>query len=1053
MSGELGKASLDLTADTTGLDEGKVAIDRIESSLDALAEIARITEDALGNVKMGAAQSAESRVTAQGILDGVRGISDEARTAALELDNVKLSASQAAETDIVGDAIDRKLKEITRNANEARRATESVGLTGAGGAVFDETAGRFRGEGGRFVAGGGSGGSSGGSGDGHRNPGEGIGPFGSGYGRIGLLGTAIGAGVLTVPAAGPAIAGLLATLPTLAAAGVGALGTLGLAFDGVTKAIEGNKQAFDKLGPSAQQFVLTIRSLSGWFDKLRETAGASLFPGLTAGLKSALSPGTVAAITKAVQEFGTAIGEAGAMWGKYFGSPEFQSIVGPLMQAGAHNFTIIAGAALSCFDALGVLGRAAIPLTTWISKGIADGARLVDNWLHAKDASGQLAGAMNEAETSLRLVGGLIVSIGKAFYALGAALYPVAKVAVKDLTDGFNALAGWISRNQTVIREIVGGALKDLVASLKAAGDVLKAFYGVLKDVFGANRAGIIAGIVAIGAAIALALGPQALAITGAILAVGEIIRHWSAIETWFTGFGKFLESVFEGAWTGIKGIFDLGVYAVLVQFKLLIAGLKDGLGWIPGLGGKIKSALNDVEGYIESFRTNGLKDLSAAGNQMGSAWGNAFTKTTGTATTTSWSAVQAGWSTDGLKNIAAGGTAMGTAWGSAFTTATGASISVAIAQVNAFKATAPFLPASYTIPGLKDPFTTPTTTLGGGTKATKGKPKPLNTALPTKLQDAIDAAQAGHGDLDKANAAAYAYYEGLLKKHPTDKSAIYSAETPYAPPGTGGSVFTTPPPFTTGLGPKPKKPPVIPPAASHAEQLASRNAAKARALGNTGETAKRYLDQELADLTTATKLLKTKYESATGAARTQLFAALTTVRNKITTVRTELKKTITSDRAAELQFAVDQAKDAVASATKGTAAYNKAVTAEEAALRAQIKYLDARAKNSKLSLAARTKAINEETADKKALTALLKPLTTATGNANEAQFLSDYAAIIQADAPNANPVGGSGATDTHLYEIKHELRQQTPLLKKGLQRASFPATSYAAGTAGAVSG
>lgn len=1018
MSGELGKASLDLTADTSGLDEGRLSVGRMDDSLDALAAVAKIAEDALASVKMGAGQSAESKVSAEGILSGVRGISEEALVAARELDRVKLGAAQAAETDAVGDSIDRKLNGIGRNADEARRKLDRVKLEGG-------TPGRS---------------------------GVGVGPFGSGFGRIGLLGTAIGAGVLTAPAAGPAAGGLLAALPTFAAGGVGALGTLALAFDGVTKAIGGDKAAFDKLGPSAKEFTLTIRSLSGWFDKLRETAGASLFPGLTAGLKSALSPGTVAAITQAVKEFGTAIGQAGAMWGRYFGSPEFQSILGPLMQAGAHNFTIIAGAALSLFDALGVLGRAAIPLTTWMTQGIAAGAKLVDNWLHAKDASGQLASGLNEAKTSLQLVGHLIEALGKVVYALGAALYPVAKVAVKDLTDGLNLLAGWITRNQTVIREIVGGALKDLVAVLKTAGTALSDFYKAMKGSLG-NSAPIIAGITAIGAAIALFLGPEAVAIAGAIFAAGEIIRHWSAIKTWFSDFGSFLEGIFSGAWTAIKGIFDLGIYGVLLEFRILVAGLKSGLGWIPGIGGKIKAALGAVDGFIDNFRTNGLKDLAKAGDQMGSAWGDSFAKSTSAGVTGSWNNLTTGWSTDGLKTVAAGGTDMGTAWGNAFTTATGAAITTAWGQFNAFQ--------QYTLPSLQGPFGTTTKpgVLDKGTPQPIGPSQgllqgpPINTALPKKLQDAIDAAQAGHGSLDKANAAAYAYYENLLKKNPADKQAIYSAETPYAPAGAGGSVFTQPPPFTKNLGPKPKAAPVIPPAASHAEQLASRNAAKARALGNVGETAKRYLDNEVADLTTAANLLKTKYESSTGAARTQLFAALTTVRNKITTVRTELKKTITSDRAAELQFAVDQAKDAVASATVGSAAYKKAITAEDDALRAQVTYLAARAKNSKLSLAERTKAINQETADEKSLTALLKPLKTGAdaAAANEAQFLSDFAAITENDASNATPA--TGATDTHLYEIKHELRQQTPLLKAGLKKAKFPSSGFALSTPSAVTG
>src|SRR5436309_9320394 len=98
-----------------------------------------------------------------------------------------------------------------------------------------------------------------------------MGPIGSGFGRIGLRGAAVGGGVLTAPAAAPALVGLLAATPVLAGAAAGSLGVLALAFDGVGKAISGDKKAFDGLGPSAQAFVQTVRSLDGWFDKLKET--------------------------------------------------------------------------------------------------------------------------------------------------------------------------------------------------------------------------------------------------------------------------------------------------------------------------------------------------------------------------------------------------------------------------------------------------------------------------------------------------------------------------------------------------------------------------------------------------------------------------------------------------------------------------------------------------------------------------------------------------------------------------------------------------------------
>lgn len=461
MSEDLGKSVLVLEANLTpfrkNMKAGKGDADAMQHALDAVAAVANIAESALNDVRMKPSQGAETKATAESIISGVRGIGEEARRAARDLDDVKLDSANAAETTASGDIIDRKLKDIVGNANEARRSLESVRLAGAAAA--------------------GSGGSNGG-----RN-GVGVGPFGSGFGRMGVLGAAVAGGTLLGPAAGPGALGLLAAIPTLATTGAGAIGTLALAFAGVGKAIGGDKKAFDALLPVQQAFVQQVRSLTGWLDKLKQTAASNMFPGLTEALHSALSPGTLSAVTTAVAEFGRAIGNAGAAWGRYFGSAEFQSIFGPLMATGARNLSLMSDAALHLFDAMGVLARAAIPLTSWMTEGIAAGSRWADAFLHAKDATGALGRSMDEAKTSLQLVGNLFGALLRAVGDLGSALYPVSKIAVKDLTDGLNALADIIKRNKDGIREIVSGALDALVSTVKIAAPIVAKLAHALGDV------------------------------------------------------------------------------------------------------------------------------------------------------------------------------------------------------------------------------------------------------------------------------------------------------------------------------------------------------------------------------------------------------------------------------------------------------------------------------------------------------------------------------------------------------------------------------------------
>jgi hypothetical protein len=562
-----------------------------------------VTERAMGRVKVSEKQAVESGRNVDRITRSIGHIPRAAIEATERLERVKLTAAQAAETTTFGDRISNTLDKISRKAGEARRALMSVRLAGAGGA------GGLGGEEGSFRPPGGGGG---------RN-GVGVGVFGSGYGRIGVMGAAVGAGTLLGPAAGPAALGLLAAIPTLAAAGAGALGVLALGFQGVGKAIGGDKKAFDGLTRSQQQFVLGIRSLSGWFDRLKETAASSMFPGLTAGLHAALSPQTLAAITKAVQQFGTAIGQAGAQWGRYFGSSQFTSVFGPLMSAGAQTFRVMSDAALHLFDALGVLGKAAIPFTSWITRSIDAGSRWLSVWLRAKDATGQLGGAMNEAKTSLQIVAGLFMSLVRVVGALGQALYPVSKVAVKDLTGGLNALAAIFHRNQDVIRQLVGGALQGLVGAVKLGAGAIELLNKALERFVG-DKSRIVTAITVVGAALALWMGPQSAAITGAIIGIGLIATHWKQVSTLvkgvLTGFGQ---------WTA--GFFEKWGAETLKLLAFPFTGMLQLLAKLPlGMGKPFQQALDAINGPLDSWIANGKVRMTNGGLDMGDAWPSAFT-------------------------------------------------------------------------------------------------------------------------------------------------------------------------------------------------------------------------------------------------------------------------------------------------------------------------------------------------------------------------------------------------------------------------------------------
>lgn len=275
----------------------------------------------------------------------------------------------------------------------------------------------------------------------------------------GLLGVGLAAGVpLIGPVGGAALAGI-AALPGLAATGSAAIGVLALSFNGLGKAVGGNRQAFEALDPQAQAFVQTLRSLDGWIDQLQETARGGLLPGLTDGLHAALTPANAQAIQAAIGGIAKALGDVGAEFGKSIGSPEFTRGFGVLMQHGATWTREFGDATLHLAGAMGKLAVAALPLTDWLVKTIDEGSRLLDNWTAMSSASGALAQGLASARHELQIVAGFVGALGGALFSLGRALTPLANEILVGLTHALQDLADWIDRNRQAIVDFSQNAL------------------------------------------------------------------------------------------------------------------------------------------------------------------------------------------------------------------------------------------------------------------------------------------------------------------------------------------------------------------------------------------------------------------------------------------------------------------------------------------------------------------------------------------------------------------------------------------------------------------
>lgn len=123
--------------------------------------------------------------------------------------------------------------------------------------------------------------------------------------------------------------------------------------------------------------------------------------------------------------------------------------------------------------------------------------------------------------------------------------------------------------------------------------------------------------------------------------------------------------------------------------------------------------------------------------------------------------------------------------------------------------------------------------------------------------------------------------------------------------------------------------------------------------------------------------------------------------------------------------------------------------------LAAEIAFDKARVHDLKLTKSERLDYLSQELALRKELEDMDKQAGQSLTKQVEADVLSQIASILSKFGPNAYPEPGksSSKTDTHLYDIKHELRRQTPLLRAGLDRNLFPASDYAVNAAGSVAG
>lgn len=301
---------------------------------------------------------------------------------------------------------------------------------------------------------------------------------------LSLAGLALSTGPVVAPAAVGAGAAAAAGLSSL----VGAALTLKLAFADISKAAFTTQKAFDALTPVQQDFVQQMRIIDyGFLRPLEQLASQNTLPGLTAALKSAITPASTTVARQGVAEFGQGIGAGANQLGSLFGSLAFAKEIGPVFQADATYVKDFFGGITNLADAFVTLENAAIPLTNWMDKGVLAFTRYLDVSIKAAQSSGALAGYFGKAQVALQGLGGLVHAVSDAFGAFfGAVGFQNSLGVIQTFKDAFEGIAQIINQNKTILRDFFAGAIaaaQDVIRLIRQVASGLAPVLSVVNSV------------------------------------------------------------------------------------------------------------------------------------------------------------------------------------------------------------------------------------------------------------------------------------------------------------------------------------------------------------------------------------------------------------------------------------------------------------------------------------------------------------------------------------------------------------------------------------------
>lgn len=418
-----------------------------------------------------------------------------------------------------------------------------------------------------------------------------LGRSGGGLGGA-MLAVAGVAGLSLLPALG-------ALVPMMAGAGLAA-GTLKLGFAGVGDAMEaagkGKKEyaeALKKLSPPARDFTKALVSLKKEFGGIGKDIQKAMLPGFTKAVKDAAP--VVKILGKGMTELGGAFGKAAEGAGRLFKDSGFQKDLQTNLDLGRRFVE-------DMMSGFGRLGRSLLdfgaksgPTLTALSGGISD--------LLGKGLPGMFKGLEPGIGGTAKMLDGLFS-------------------AVNSVLPAFGRLAGEMGKT---LGPLFGQQFKQGGSMLAGAMDTLRGALVMLRPVIRDVGYGFKT-ILDVGRIIGPTLGDLGSTLIGAFAPVGsEVDKAAGPLQRLNQLVRDNKGAILEGARVFATGLIDMTIAAItaaptiIKAFGLIGLGILQAIdvavsasahlfGWVPGIGGKLKSANKAFDqfkdGYISSLGT-----------------------------------------------------------------------------------------------------------------------------------------------------------------------------------------------------------------------------------------------------------------------------------------------------------------------------------------------------------------------------------------------------------------------------------------------------------------